>query len=197
MCLLPSAPASVAVLDVSLKGSSWNSVPARASSAATAPHLLQRLQSAQFIGLLQAANAANAPASVGYRRPPVVLQLQRLLQCLLFSSVTTASASAAVLAESSSSYPCRWNNSCRNLLQTCYRACGPSGLLLLQHLLQCIPSLPESSSSYLCSWKSSCLDLSLTSSAAIAIADTLYCFSSSICYSVCRSLVLLLLLLRQ
>ena len=123
MCLLPSAPASVAVLDVSLKGSSWNSVPARASSAATAPHLLQRLQSAQFIGLLQAANAANAPASVGYRRPPVVLQLQRLLQCLLFSSVTTASASAAVLAESNSSYPCRWNNSCRDLLQTCYRAC--------------------------------------------------------------------------
>ena len=95
MCLLPSAPASVAVLDVFLKGSSWNSVPTRASSAATAPHLLQRLQSAQFIGLLQAANAANAPASVGYRRPPVVLQLQRLLQC---SSVTTASASAAVLS---------------------------------------------------------------------------------------------------
>ena len=123
-----------------------------------------------------------------------MLQLQRLLQC---SSVTTASASAAVLAESSSSYPCSWNNSCRDLLQTCYRACCPSGSLLLQHLLQCFPSLPESSSSYLCSWKSSCLDLSLTSSAATAIADTLYCFSSSICYSVCRSLVLLLLLLLQ
>ena len=126
-----------------------------------------------------------------------MLLLQRLLQCLLFSSVTTASASAAVLAESSSSDPCSWNNSCRDLLQTCYRACCPSGLLLLQHLLQCFPSLPESSSSYLCSWKSSCLDLSLTSSAATAIADTQYCFSSSICFSACRPLVLLLLLLLQ
>jgi hypothetical protein len=141
MCLLPSAPASVAVLDVSLTGSSWNSVPTRASSATTAPHLLQRLQSAQFIGLLQAANAANAPASVGYRRPPVVLQLQRLLQCLLSSSVTIASVSAAVLARSSSSYSCSWNSSCLDLLQTCYRACCPSGLLLPQHLLQCFPSL--------------------------------------------------------
>ena len=72
MWLLPSAPASVAVLDVSLTGSSWNSVPTRASSAATAPHLLQRLQSAQFIGLSQAANAAN-------RRPPMLLMLRHLL----------------------------------------------------------------------------------------------------------------------
>ena len=188
MWLLPSAPASVAVLDVSLTGSSWNSVPTRASSAATAPHLLQRLQSAQFIGLSQAANAANAPASVGYRRPPVVLQLQRVLQCLLSSSVTTASASAVVLSLQLEQLMPR---SIADLLQSLLS----SGLLLLQHLLQCFPSLAGSSSSYLCRWKSSCLDLSLTSSAATAIADTQYCFSSSICYSACRPLVLLLLLL--
>ena len=124
----------------------------------------------------------------------MVLQLQRLLQCLLSSSVTIASASAAVLAGSSSSYPCSWNSSCLDLLQTCYRACYPSVLLLLQHLLQCFPSLPAS---YLCRWKSSCLDLLLTSSTSTAIADLQYCFSSSICSSACRTLVLLLLLLLQ
>ena len=119
-----------------------------------------------------------------------MLQLQRVLQCLLSSSVTTASASAVVLSLQLEQLMPR---SIADLLQSLLS----SGLLLLQHLLQCFPSLAGSSSSYLCRWKSSCLDLSLTSSAATAIADTQYCFSSSICFSACRPLVLLLLLLLQ
>ena len=132
-----------------------------------------------------------------------MLQLQRLLQCLLSSSVTIASASAAVLAGSSSNYPCNWNSLYLDLLQTCYRVyyrlvTEPAIFqccYCFQHLLQCFPALRGSSSSYLCRWKSSCLDLLLTS--ATAIADLHYCFSSSICSSACRPLVLLLLLLLQ
>jgi hypothetical protein len=96
----------------------------QASSAATAPHQLQRLQSAQFIGLSQTSSGAPATASVTV--PAVLkcyycfsiccsacrvklqlsLQLEQLmprsiadlLQSLLPFSVATASAFAAVLS---------------------------------------------------------------------------------------------------
>ena len=96
----------------------------QASSAATPPHLLQRLQSAQFRGLSQTSSGAPATASVH------VLAVLKCYYC--FSICCSACRVKLQLSlQLEQLIPRSIADLLQSLLQTCYRACHLSMLLLL------------------------------------------------------------------